>query len=107
MEFWGHAVRTPKVKRRFAQRMARMRGHVAALIRQRAAAQDVALDDETAERLAVLALALGRGVALERLADPTAVPDGLLTGALEALLGAGAAAALSLTTAASSGTATS
>jgi AcrR family transcriptional regulator len=86
MEFWGHAVRTPKVKRRFAQRMARMRGHVAALIQQRAQAQGIELDDATAERFALLALALARGVALERLADPRAVPDGLLSASLDGLL---------------------
>ena len=89
MEFWGHAVRSPKVKRRFAQRMTRLRGHVADLIRRRAADAGGAIDDETAERLATVALALARGMAIERLADRKAVPPGMLAAALSALLDPG------------------
>ena len=89
MEFWGHAVRTPKIERRFAERMARMRGHVAGLIQARATALGADIGDDAAERLALLALALARGIALERIADPDAVPEGLLTASLGVLLAGG------------------
>ena len=84
VSFWSYAVRVPKVRRRLAARMARFRGHVGRLIAERAEAQGGALAGDP-EHVAMLALALFRGIALERLADPDAVPDGLLAGALDAL----------------------
>jgi AcrR family transcriptional regulator len=84
VSFWSYAVRSPKVKRRLAQRMARFRAHVAELIRQRAAAEGRELVAD-ADQVALVALALFRGVALERAANRSAVPDGLLGGALDAL----------------------
>ena len=85
VEFWSYAVRTPKIRRRLAQRMARFRRHISDLVRQRAQAQGLELAVDV-DQLAVLALAMFRGIALERLADPDAVPDGLLAGALDGLL---------------------
>ena len=85
VEFWSYAVRTPKVKRRLAQRMSRFRDHIRALAEQRAQAQGLELAADP-DHVAVMALALFRGVAIERIADRGAVPDGLLAGALDALL---------------------
>jgi AcrR family transcriptional regulator len=84
VSFWSYAVRTPKVRRRLASRMARFRRHVAELVERRAEAQGAELVGDP-EQIATLALALFRGIALERLADPGAVPEGLLSGALDAL----------------------
>jgi AcrR family transcriptional regulator len=85
VSFWSYAVREPKVKRRLASRMARFRSHVARLIQERAEAQDRQLATDP-DQVALLALALFRGIALERVAARGAVPDGLLAGALDALL---------------------
>ena len=87
VSFWSYAVRVPKVRRRLAARMARFREHVGRLVAERAEAQGGELAGDP-EQVAMLALALFRGIALERLADPDAVPDGLLAGALDALAAA-------------------
>jgi AcrR family transcriptional regulator len=84
VSFWSYAVRVPKVRRRLAARMARFREHIGKLVKERAAAEGRELTGDP-EQVATLALALFRGIAMERLADPTAVPDGLLAGALDAL----------------------
>src|SRR5215213_4812616 len=67
VSFWSYAVREPKVKRRLASRMSRFREHVGRLIQARAEAQGTHLAGDP-EQVALLALALFRGVALERLA---------------------------------------
>jgi len=85
VSFWSYAVRTPKVKRRLASRMARFREHVGRVIEERADAQGKTLAGGP-DQVALLALALFRGIALERLAARDAVPDGLLAGTLDALL---------------------
>jgi AcrR family transcriptional regulator len=84
VSFWSYAVRVPKVRRRLAARMARFREHIGKLVEERAAAEGRELTGDP-EQVATLALALFRGIAMERLADPKAVPDGLLAGALDAL----------------------
>ena len=84
VSFWSYAVRVPKVRRRLAARMARFREHIGKLVKERAAAEGRELTGDP-EQVATLALALFRGIAMERLADPKAVPDGLLAGALDAL----------------------
>jgi hypothetical protein len=65
--------------------MGRFRGHVRDLVEQRAEAQGLELAADP-DQVAVMALALVRGIAIERLADRDAVPDGLLAGALDGLL---------------------
>lgn len=60
IEFWAYAVRQPALRAQLAQKLAEMRERVASVL-----GDDVAL----------LALATARGLALERLADPKAVPD--------------------------------
>lgn len=61
VEFWAYAVRKPKLRARLAERLAEMREHVAGVV-----------GDDTA---ALVSLATLRGLAMERLADPDAVPD--------------------------------
>jgi len=74
IEFWAYAVRKPKLRRSFSARLAEMREAVAETIERRAAAAgaDPALAPET---LAVVMLALVRGLGLEKLADADAVDD--------------------------------
>lgn len=74
IEFWAYAVRKPEVRDQFASRMDKMRGDVAAAIERRASAAGIELPLR-AELIALLALALGRGLALEKLARPAAVPE--------------------------------
>ena len=70
IEFWAYAVRKPKLRRHFAARMRGIRTTLAEMIEERGAELPVA-----PETLAVVLLALWRGLALEKLADPDAVDD--------------------------------
>ena len=64
VEFWAYAVRKAPLRRQLAERMAEMRARVAEVV-----------GDETG---ALVLLATVRGLVMERLADPGAVPDELL-----------------------------
>jgi AcrR family transcriptional regulator len=74
VEFWAYAVRQPKLKRELARRMRHMRQKVVA----------AAGESEEAALMGLLALAAARGLALEKIADPRAVPD---TAASQAVVG--------------------
>jgi AcrR family transcriptional regulator len=85
IEFWAYAVRRPEVRRKFARRMDQMRAEVAKTIRRRATAtgKEPPLDPEL---IALFALALGRGLALEKLARARSVPDETVSQLLAGLL---------------------
>jgi AcrR family transcriptional regulator len=74
IEFWAYAVRKPKLRRTFAARLAEIRDAMAEAIEQRAEATgaDLRLPPET---LALVLLAVGRGLGLEKLADADAVDE--------------------------------
>ena len=74
IEFWAYAVRKPKLRRTFAARMAEIREAVAGALAERAqkSGNELALPPET---LALVLLAIGRGLGLEKLADEDAVDD--------------------------------
>ena len=61
VEFWAYAVRKPKVRRQLAERLEQMRARVTELVGD--------------ERVALIALATARGLTIEKLADPSTVPD--------------------------------
>jgi AcrR family transcriptional regulator len=86
IEFWAYAVRRPKVRKQFANRMDQMRTDVAATIKQHLSAVG-AEPPLSAELISLLVLALGRGLALEKLARPGAVPDKAIGTLLSSLLG--------------------
>ncbi len=74
IEFWAYAVRKPKVRREMATRMTQMRAEIASALENRGTREGStpALPTDLA---ALLALAVSRGLALERLVNPDAVPD--------------------------------
>jgi AcrR family transcriptional regulator len=74
IEFWAYAVRKPKLRRNFAARLAEIRTAVAEALDQRAAATGTQLQ-VPADTLALVLLAIVRGLGLEKLADPEAVDD--------------------------------
>jgi AcrR family transcriptional regulator len=74
LEFWAYAVRKPQVRREFAKRMTEMRTAVAEAIERRAESTG-AIAAVPPELAALLAMAAARGLALEKLANPRAVPD--------------------------------
>lgn len=76
IEFWAYAVRKPKLRRSFAARLAEIRAAMAEALEQRAAAtgSELQLPPET---LALVLLAVGRGLGLEKLADADAVDDAI------------------------------
>jgi AcrR family transcriptional regulator len=90
LEFWSHAARDERLRREFGARHERLVGAYAGLIEADYARLGLSLP-MAPEVLARAVVAMGNGVALERLADPGRVPEGLLsTMALAFLRGAAA-----------------
>jgi AcrR family transcriptional regulator len=77
VEFWAYAVREPGMRKRFAERLATLRVSNARLVEKGADGWGLAPSPQLAERLGLVVTALGNGLALEKLIDPDAVPDGL------------------------------
>jgi AcrR family transcriptional regulator len=78
LEFWSHAARDERLRREFAGRHERLVGAYAGLIEADYARLGLPLP-LAPEVLARAVVAMGNGVALERLADPGRVPEGLLS----------------------------
>jgi AcrR family transcriptional regulator len=90
LEFWSHAARDERLQREFGARHERLVAAYAGLIEADYARLGLPLP-LAPEVLARAVVAMGNGVALERLADPDRVPDGLLsTMAIAFLRGAAA-----------------
>ena len=84
VEFWTYAVRRPVLRRRLAARLTEMRTIVVRALeeRERRTGSSSGLPLET---IALLGLAVGRGLTLERFVDPDAISDrriGQVMGAL-------------------------
>jgi len=77
IEFWAYAIREPQLRARLAGRFAALRSAGARLVLQGAQRQGFPPNAEAGEFVGQLVTALGNGLALEKLADPDAVPDGL------------------------------
>ena len=77
LEFWSHAARDERLRGEFAARHERLVGAYAGLIEADYARLGLPLP-LAPEVLARAVVAMGNGVALERLADPGRVPEGLL-----------------------------
>lgn len=86
IEFWAYAVRKPAIRPQFAQRMDQMRDDLASVLTQRAQATGEQ-PPLSPQLTALLAIALGRGLALEKLARPDAVPDQEIAHLIAELLG--------------------
>ena len=78
LEFWSHAARDERLRPEFAARHERLVGAYAGLIEADYARLGLPLP-LAPEVLARAVVAMGNGVALERLADPGRVPEGLLS----------------------------
>ena len=90
LEFWAHAARDERLRPEFGARHERLVGAYAGLIEADYARLGLTLP-LAPEVLARAVVAMGNGVALERLTDPARVPDGLLsTMAIAFLRGAAA-----------------
>jgi AcrR family transcriptional regulator len=85
IEFWAYAVRRPKVRREFAKRLAEMRATVAQAIRMRAEQRGTEPPVDPALG-ALVALAGGRGLALETVVHSEAVDEKPLLELLSALI---------------------
>ena len=78
IEFWAHAVRDPELRQRFAASFGAFRQAFGRMVQDGAREFGVEVSRDEAERLGTVVNALGNGMALEKLADPEAVPDELL-----------------------------
>jgi AcrR family transcriptional regulator len=77
IEFWAYAIREPQLRERLAGRFAALRAASARLVLEAAEQQGYPPNTEAGELVGMLINALGNGLALEKLADPDAVPDSL------------------------------
>jgi AcrR family transcriptional regulator len=77
IEFWSYAIREPALRKRLAGRFAALRSASARLALEGAERQGYSPRAEAGELVGMLINALGNGLALEKLADPDAVPDDL------------------------------
>jgi AcrR family transcriptional regulator len=77
IEFWAYAIREPQLRERLAGRFAALRSASARLALEGAERQGYSPSAEAGELVGLLISALGNGLALEKLVDPDAVPDGL------------------------------
>lgn len=77
IEFWAYAIREPALRERFAAQLAALRSAAGRLAAEGAERRGISLSKSQADALGLLVTALGNGLALEKLADPEAVPDGL------------------------------
>jgi AcrR family transcriptional regulator len=93
ISFWDYATREPRLREHLAERFGELRGLVTDLIERGAAEQGVPLEDDAANRLAIFVIALGNGIALERMVNPGAVPDDYFGSMVGEVLGALAAQA--------------
>ena len=78
LEFWSHAARDERLRREFGARHERLVGAYAGLIEADYTRLGLPLP-LAPEVLARAVVAMGNGVALERLTDPARVPEGLLS----------------------------
>jgi AcrR family transcriptional regulator len=95
VEFWLYAMRNPEAKAALAVRYAQTRERVAELIDGRFASAGVE-PPRPPNHLAALVLALDAGLFLQAMADPEAVPAGLRTDAIVALMDPGKNGSISL-----------
>lgn len=77
IEFWAYSIREPGLRERLAERFAALRSASAGLALEGARRQGYSPNAEAGELVGTLISALGNGLALEKLVDPDAVPDGL------------------------------
>lgn len=78
IEFWAYAIREPLLRERLAGRFAALRAASTRLVLEGAEQQGYHPPNaEAGELVGLLVNALGNGLALEKLADPDAVPDAL------------------------------
>jgi AcrR family transcriptional regulator len=77
IEFWAYAIRVPRVRARFGERFAAFRLATGRIVAAAAKAQGIELSSEQAQTLGTFVNALANGLALEKLIDPTGVPDEL------------------------------
>jgi AcrR family transcriptional regulator len=85
IEFWAQAARDPKSRRAFRRRHEGLRAAISETLGERAARLGLPLA-LPADELATVLIALTNGFAVERLADPRAVPADLYARALDLLL---------------------
>lgn len=85
IEFWTLWVRDPKLRAEHAQRFAALRQAIGGLIDEQIRQAGVSLRIST-EEVGAAVVALADGLALQRLADPKAIPDDLLASLLGVLV---------------------
>jgi AcrR family transcriptional regulator len=85
VEFWTYAVRRPKLRRQFAARLAEMRTIVVSALEERAL-RTGSSSDLPLETIALVGLAVGRGLTLEKFVAPDVISDRTIGDVMGALL---------------------
>jgi AcrR family transcriptional regulator len=86
IEFWAQAARDRRTRRMFERRHVGLRAAISETLGERAARLGIRLA-LPADELATVLIALTNGFAVERLANPRAVPEDLYARAVDLLLG--------------------
>lgn len=77
-EYWSRAVRDPKIRKRYAERQAKLRDELASALESRASQLGAPPFSMSAAEIATAYIALGEGLSFQRLVDPDSVPDHLV-----------------------------
>jgi AcrR family transcriptional regulator len=77
IELWAYAVRNDRLRDELAVRSRTIRDLFTSMMHEAAAQMGVTMPDDLADELGAVFDALGLGLAIRRLLDPDAVPDGL------------------------------
>jgi AcrR family transcriptional regulator len=85
IEFWSHAARDRRLRRKFAIPLGAVRVAIARIVERHAHQRGIELS-LPAEQIGTAIKALGNGIALEKIADPDAVPEELFGASLAIFL---------------------
>jgi AcrR family transcriptional regulator len=84
VEAWRHALEDAKFRTRFVETTEALVSAIKRMVLEGFAQDDAAVAEETAGRIALVIFGLANGLAMQKIVDPTAVPDELFGDALEA-----------------------
>jgi AcrR family transcriptional regulator len=84
VEAWRHALEDPAFRKSFVATSRKLVSAIKRMVREGFSEQESAVDDRTAERIALVIFGLANGLAMQKIVDPDSVPDELFGDALEA-----------------------
>jgi AcrR family transcriptional regulator len=84
VEAWRHALDDDAFRERFVRTSRKLVNAIKTMVIEGFVQQESSVDDQTAERIALVVFGLANGLAMQKIVDPDAVPDELFGDAVEA-----------------------